>query len=176
MIADIGEFLRYFDGVNKRAIRDVTALPAEAETWRPATGDGENAWSIGEIAAHMATSRLFFTGAFEGAGWVAAPWDGPSQTREDWVALLNDSAARVRERLGALPPEALRRKVDSIDTPGLQFSAWRLLMMMVEHDVHHRSQVQTYVGIMGWPVTQIFGRTAEQVGLLAVPPKAPKER
>jgi hypothetical protein len=67
MITDIASFLGYFEGVNKRALRDIGSLPAAAETWR--------------------------------------------------------------------------------------------------HDVHHRSQIDTYAGIAGWPVQQIFGRTAEQVGL-----------
>ena len=36
-------------------------------------------------------------------------------------------------------------------------------MMMAEHDVHHRSQIDAYAGINGWPIEHIFGRTAEQV-------------
>ena len=37
-------------------------------------------------------------------------------------------------------------------------------MMMVEHDIHHRSQIDTYSGINGWDVPHIYGRSAEQVG------------
>jgi hypothetical protein len=42
-------------------------------------------------------------------------------------------------------------------------------MMMLEHDVHHRSQIDTYAGLEQWPVQQIFGRTAEEVALGAPP-------
>jgi hypothetical protein len=38
-------------------------------------------------------------------------------------------------------------------------------MMMAEHDIHHRSQIDAYAGVMSWPVQQIFGRRAEDVGL-----------
>ena len=38
-----------------------------------------------------------------------------------------------------------------------------LLMMMAEHDIHHRSQIMTYAGINRWPVQQVFGRTYEEV-------------
>ncbi len=31
MITDIDAFLRYFDGVHRRALRDIGALPPEAE-------------------------------------------------------------------------------------------------------------------------------------------------
>jgi uncharacterized damage-inducible protein DinB len=39
-------------------------------------------------------------------------------------------------------------------------------MMMLEHDVHHRSQIDTYAGLNGWEVPQIYGRAAEQIGAL----------
>jgi uncharacterized damage-inducible protein DinB len=42
-------------------------------------------------------------------------------------------------------------------------SGWRVLMMMMEHDIHHRSQIDTYAGINGWPVPDIYGRSAEQI-------------
>ncbi len=51
-----------------------------------------------------------------------------------------------------------------LDTDGA-LSGWRLLMMMLEHEIHHRSQVDTYAGLQGWPVPDIYGRSAEQVGL-----------
>ncbi len=38
-------------------------------------------------------------------------------------------------------------------------------MLMLEHDVHHRSQIDTYAGLQGWDVPDIYGRSAEQVGL-----------
>jgi uncharacterized damage-inducible protein DinB len=39
-------------------------------------------------------------------------------------------------------------------------------MMMMEHDIHHRSQIDTYAGMNGWDVPQIYGRQAEQIGRL----------
>ena len=42
-------------------------------------------------------------------------------------------------------------------------SGWRILMMMTEHEVHHRSQIDAYAGLQGWPVPDIFDRSAESV-------------
>jgi uncharacterized damage-inducible protein DinB len=53
-----------------------------------------------------------------------------------------------------------------IDSPGRALSGWRLLMMMLEHEVHHRSQIDTYAGLMGWPVPHIFGRSKESIDAL----------
>jgi hypothetical protein len=36
-------------------------------------------------------------------------------------------------------------------------------MMMLEHEVHHRSQIDSYAGLEGWPVPDIFGRSAETI-------------
>jgi uncharacterized damage-inducible protein DinB len=165
VISDIELFLKFFDGLNRRALRDIGALPEAAETWRPPGGDGEGGWDISEIVAHMASSRLYFADAYALGEWTAEPWEPPMKTRQDWLAALESSAQRFREKLAGTPSEWLNRRVDSLDTPGLTYSAWRLLMMMTEHEVHHRSQIETYAGIMDWPVQHIFGRSAEEVGL-----------
>lgn len=163
MISSMREFLAYFDGVQKRARRDVAALPAAAESWRPPAGEGEKAWDIRQLVAHMAGGRLYFAHAYRDEGWVYDPWPTPLTDRASWLAALDQSAATFRSLLAETPDDWLRRKIDAIDTPGLQLSGWRLLLMMVEHDVHHRSQIDTYAGLNGWDVPQIFDRRAEEV-------------
>jgi len=163
MFSDIETFLRYFDGVHRRAVRDIGSLPPEAESYRPETGEGEGAWSIGEIVRHMAGSRLYFARAYRGEGWVFDFTLRETESRADWLRCLEESMAEFRRQLTDTPPEWLIRKVQMIDTDGT-LSGWRILMMCLEHDVHHRSQIETYAGLQGWPVQHIYGRSAEQVG------------
>ena len=165
MITDIDAFLRYFDAVHRRALRDIGALPPEAERWAPSGGgEGENAWSIGEIVRHIAGTRMYWARAYRGEGWIA-DWDVPITERQSsWLPALEAAAAEFRKRLEGTPPEWLTRKVPLIDTDG-SLSGWRLLMMMLEHEIHHRAQIDTYAGLQGWPVPDIYGRSAEQVGL-----------
>jgi uncharacterized damage-inducible protein DinB len=165
VITDIGSFLRYFDAVHRRAVRDIDALPAEAEGWAPPRGEGENAWGIGEIVRHMAGSRLYFARAYRGEGWVA-DWPPPINTedRSTWLPALEASAAEFRRRIEGTPDDWLTRRVPLIDSEGT-ISGWRILMMMAEHDIHHRSQIDTYAGLNGWEPPHIYGRSAEQVGL-----------
>lgn len=161
MITSMDAFLRYFDSVNRRALRDVGALPPEADGWKPATGEGEKAWSINGIVGHMAGSRLYFASAYRGEGWVFPP-PRDVGSRDRWLPALEESAADFRSQLQDTPDAWLERKVKMIDTDG-ELSGWRLLVMMLEHDIHHRSQIDTYSGINGWDVPDIFGRSAEQV-------------
>lgn len=162
MIRTIEQFLRYFDAVHRRAVRDVAALPPEADGWAPATGTGEGAWSINGLVGHMAGSRLYFASAYRGEGWISPPAPDVSR-RETWVRALEQSAAQLREKLAGTPDGWLDRKVAMIDTDGA-LSGWRVLMMMVEHDIHHRSQIDTYAGMNGWPVPDIYARSAETIG------------
>jgi uncharacterized damage-inducible protein DinB len=164
MFTSIEAFLRYFEGVNRRAVRDIAALPPEADGWTPASGDGENAWSINKLIGHMAGSRLYFASAYRGEGWISPP--PPDVSRRDlWVPALETSFAAFCDRVGGTPDAWLTRKVETIDS-GFGLSGWRVLMMMVEHDIHHRSQIDTYAGLNGWDVPQIYNRSAETIGSL----------
>lgn len=164
MIADIPSFLRYFDGVHARTARDVSTLPAEAEAWHPpASGDEESSWGVPDIVRHVAEARLFFAGAFLGEGWVWDPWEELLPRKESWVPALDRSREMFGSRLAEGSPERLRERVEPIAGEGPSLSGWRVLLMMVEHEVAHRSQLTTYAGLNGWPVNQIFGRTNEWV-------------
>jgi uncharacterized damage-inducible protein DinB len=164
MLTSISGFLRYFDAVNRRAMRDIAAFPPEADGWAPRLGEGENAWSINTLVGHMAGSRLYFASAYSGTGWISpAPPD--VSRRDQWVPALEASAAEFRRQLEGTPDDWLERKVEMIDTDAA-LSGWRVLMMMMEHDIHHRSQIDTYAGMNGWDVPQIYGRQAEQIGRL----------
>lgn len=162
MFTSIDVFLRYFEGANRRAMRDIAALPAEADGWTPATGEGEKAWSINKLVGHMCGSRLYFASAYSGEGWISSPPPDVS-TREKWLPALEVSFEEFRERIAGTPNEWLERRVAMIDSDGT-LPGWRLLMMMLEHDIHHRSQIDTYAGMNGWDVPQIYNRTAETIG------------
>ena len=163
MFRSVDGFLRYFEGVNRRAMRDIAALPPEAEGWRPATGQGEKAWSINQLVGHMCGSRLYFASAYAGQGWISPPPPDVAK-QESWVPALQASFEAFKEKIGATPDEWLDRRVDMIDTPGATLPGWRLLLMMMEHDIHHRSQIDTYGGINGWDVPDIYNRSAETIG------------
>jgi uncharacterized damage-inducible protein DinB len=86
-------------------------------------------------------------------------------SQRTWVPWLEASAGRFVTLLRETPAEWLSRRIEMIDTPGT-LPGWRLLMMMLEHEVHHRSQIDTYAGLQGWQVPQIFERTFESIAKL----------
>lgn len=174
MITSIDAFLRYFDAVHRRAMRDVSALPPEADGWAPPAGEGEAGWSINVLVGHMAGSRLYFASAYRGEGWISPP-PPDVRRRDQWLPALDASAAQLRDALAGTPDDWLQRKVRMIDSDGA-LSGWRVLMMMLEHDIHHRSQIDTYAGLNGWPVPDIYGRSAETIGSLQDAERAKAQR
>jgi uncharacterized damage-inducible protein DinB len=164
VFTSIDVFLRYFDSVNRRAMRDIGALPPEADGWTPASGDGENAWSINKLVGHMCGSRLYFASAYRGEGWIS-PRPPDVSRRDQWLPSLAASATEFREKLAGTPNEWLERRVEMIDSGG-SLQGWRVLLMMMEHDIHHRSQIDTYAGLNGWDVPDIYNRSAETIGAL----------
>jgi len=164
VFTNVDAYINYFEGAHKRSVRDVSALPPAAASYEPETGEGENAWGIGEIVRHMAGARLYFIRAYRDEGWFFSDELRAADTQDDWVPCLEESANLVVERLTSTPAEWLTRKIKMIDTDRA-LSGWRILMMNLEHEVHHRSQIDTYAGLQGWDVPHIYGRSAEQVGL-----------
>ena len=64
-------------------------------------------------------------------------------------------------RLAGLDDGALASPRRDLD--GATVKAWRFLMAMVEHEVHHRSQLDCYLALAGVEPPQIFGRRMEDV-------------
>jgi uncharacterized damage-inducible protein DinB len=163
VITDIASYLRFFESVRRRTERDVAALPPTAAAWRPPAIGGESGWSIGQIVGHLGASRLYFASAYRSEGWIWTRPDVDADDQRTWLPWLDASATRFTALLQETPIEWLTRRIDMIDTPGSALSGWRLLMMMLEHEVHHRSQIDSYAGLEGWPVPDIFGRSAETI-------------
>ena len=166
MITDIASYLRFFDSMRRRTERDVAALPPLAAAWRPPAADGEAGWRIGEIVGHIGGSRLYFASTYRGEGWIAGPPEVDRDDQRTWVPWLKASAERFTALLKDTPNDWLTRRIEMIDTPGATLSGWRVLMMMLEHEVHHRSQIDAYAGLQGWAVPDIFGRSAETIQAL----------
>jgi uncharacterized damage-inducible protein DinB len=63
-------------------------------------------------------------------------------------------------RLAGVPDARLAEKVEDLD--GGRRSAWRFLMAMVEHEVHHRSQLDAWLALAGTEPPHIYGYSMEE--------------
>ncbi|KOP80769.1 damage-inducible protein DinB [Lysinibacillus sp. FJAT-14745] len=161
MIHEIEEYVKYLDGVHKRTMQYVKVIPDELLNWKPS----EDKFSIGDLLRHIASSRLMFLGIFEQGSWTYAGHDsGKGTSLEDISNYLESCQIKLTEGLLKMGNDILSKKV--LTLLGHEVSAWRILMSIPEHEIHHRGQISTYLQINKIEPPQIFGLKIEQVKTL----------
>ena len=165
MIQDVNSVINYFGSIRRRTIHFIQAVPTDKIDWAPQ----KNEFSCGDIVRHLAATELMFVNAV-----VLGIWSYSGHSR-DLGASLSETASYLEAchlkaitRLEGLSSSKLHMRQPSIN--GSPVKAWRLLMAMVEHEVHHRSQLAVYLTLMGAVAPQIYGLGIEDVIALTSQP------
>ncbi len=158
MISDAGLFADYFGGVRRRTLVVAKALPEDAMDWSPMAGE----FTAGDILRHLAGAQQMYWNAFLGEGWRYPGHDRAlASDKSSALALLEGRQRELDALLRDTPAQVLRMRHP--DLAGRPFSAWRLLLMMVEHEVHHRSQLDCYLSQLGVTPPHLFGAGVEDL-------------
>ena len=153
MISDVATFVAYFDRVYARTLEVAQACPAERYAWAPRPGELTTA----EVIRHIASTEVMHvhrvaTGSFA--------YPGHSDHLGPPVAYLVQCHDQARHLLLAMPPARLDALVEAF---GGRIAGWRLLLGMIEHEVHHRSQLCSYLAALGLVPPPLFGLSLEQL-------------
>jgi uncharacterized damage-inducible protein DinB len=153
MLKDMPSYLTYLNRVRERTLLALDRIPADQLAWTPRAGE----FTLGDIARHFGASEQMFVDAALGAGWHY-----PGHRAEIWGVTLDDIRAKLERthtdalaRLRSAGDAALNAKQP--DLKGNPISAWRMLMLLIEHEIHHRSQLDTYLMLLGVEPPQVFG-------------------
>ena len=158
-IQTIQPFLRYFRNVRERTMRVVRCIPEDKLDWSYRPGK----FSFGDLMRHLATvERYMFAENVQGKpsrypGHGRELADGPENVLAFFNHLHQESVA-IFSRLSA---EDLQKKC--VTPGGTSITVWKWLRAMVEHEIHHRSQIYTYLGMLGIQTPPIYGLTSEEV-------------
>ena len=160
MIASVPAFTEYWDGVRRRTVGFFRMIPSDMIDWAPRAGE----YTCGDIVRHVATSESMFTGVVAAAVWR---YDGHGRTLgaslEQGLALLEARHAAALRVLANAGDAALAAARPPLEPGGRPIRGWRVLMAMCEHEVHHRSQLASYLTLMGVDAPDIFGLGVEDV-------------
>jgi len=160
MIASPRAFADYFDGVRRRTLGFFRVIPADRVDWAPKDGE----YTCGDIVRHVAASERMFAGAVcDGAWTYGGHARAKAPTLEAALADLDAAHAECAARLRELGDGALETPRPPLEPGAAPVRAWRLLLAMVEHEVHHRSQLASYLTWMGVEAPDIFGLGVEDV-------------
>lgn len=152
------ELISNFEGVRKRTLKYVSVLPEHLMEWRP----DDHKFSIGDIIRHLGSAELMFYHAIRDNVWA---YDGhdvdKGRTLPEAIHYLQRCHDRVIQGLNQMEDEQLTKKVKNYI--GFEVSAWRLIMAMTEHEIHHRGQLSAYMQANQISPPQIFGLKIEQI-------------
>lgn len=156
---NFSDFLDYYEKVRTRTMKIVKCIPPDQLEWTLQEGK----FTLGDIVRHL--------GAIERYMYAENVQGKPSKYKgcgvdmaEGYDAVLDFFETTHRESM-----EIFRRLTDEeingkCETPGgAGITVWKWLRLMAEHEVHHRGQLYTYLGVLGIKTPPIYGLTSEQL-------------
>ena len=159
MTFDLEEFLAHFEKVRGRTRRVAACIPDDRVEWTYKPG----AFTLGDLVRHIAVTERYIwaetvhrrQSRYVAHGRELA--DGREQVLSFLDRLHEESMALFR----SLTPQML---VEKCATPeGALLTTWKWLRMMPEHEIHHRGQIYTMLGMLDIPAPSLYGMTAAQV-------------
>jgi len=156
---NIREFLDYYEKVRQRTLKVIACIPAEQYDWSYREGK----FSFADIIRHIATIERYMYGEnvqqkpsrYPGHGRELA--DGP----ENVLEFFNRMCGESMQIFNRLSDEDLQQKC--VTPGGTPITTWKWLRAMVEHEIHHRAQIYTYLGMLDIATPPIYGLTSEEV-------------
>jgi len=158
-VSDAGSFVRYFDRVRERTLRVARLIPPDRVEWSHHDG----AFTLGDLVRHLAATERHMFG--ENVQGLPSRYPGYGTELAQGLDGILDYMERMHtetvEILSRLSTDDLQRRCP---TPGgVTLPVWKWLRAMVEHEVHHRGQLYTMLGILGVPTPPLYGLTERQV-------------
>jgi uncharacterized damage-inducible protein DinB len=158
-IRTVQPFLQYFGNIRERTMRVARCVPADKVEWSYAPGK----FTLGDLLRHIAiTERYLFAENIQGK---------PSRYTthgKEWADGL-DNILALMDRLHGESMSIFEKLTDAdlqnkcVSVAGTDVVIWKLLRSMVEHEIHHRAQLYTCLGILGVSTPPLYGITSEEV-------------
>ena len=158
-IQTIKPFLQYFHNIRERTMRVARCIPPDKIEWTYAEGR----FTLGDLLRHIAaTERYLFAENIQGKPSLYATHGKElADGLENILALMERLHAESMEILGKLSDADLQVKRRNVG--GMDMAVWKWLRAMTEHEIHHRGQIYTYLGMLGVTTPSLYGLTSEEV-------------
>lgn len=164
MIQDIDSFCKYFESIRRRTLNYIRTIPPEQIDWSPAEGR----FSCGDLVRHLAGTEETYVGVVIDSKWLyRGHAKGEYNTLDEVIAHMNQTHESAMARLKTVSDSELNELRPSPVPDARPVKMWRWLMVMVEHEVHHRSELASYLTMIGVEPPQIYGLSVEELSELA---------
>ena len=160
MIGSTTDFIKYFEGIRHRTLNYIRVVPSDRLGWTPKEGE----FTCADIIRHIiAAEKMFVRVAMEGKWKYEGHELEDEQSLDELIALLEFTHLEAMEKLEQFPDQDLTAPRYGPKGEGHPVKAWRWLMAMSEHEIHHRSQLAVYLSLMGVQPPHIFGLGVEDL-------------
>jgi uncharacterized damage-inducible protein DinB len=165
MIQTTTDFIKYFEGVRRRTMNYIRVVPADRLAWSPKEGE----FTCADIVRHILAAEKMFVRVVTEGRWNYESHEADSeQSLVDLIALLESTHTETMKKLEQFPDQNLNEPRFGPKKEGHPLKAWRWLMAMTEHEIHHRSQLAVYLSLMDVQPPHIFGLGVEDLIALSV--------
>ena len=165
MIQSTTDFIKYFDSVRRRTLNYIRIVPADRLGWSPKEGE----FTCADIIRHIIMTEVMFVRVATEGRWKYEGHESERrQSLDELIAQLETTHAESMEKLKQFPDQDLNEPRYGPEGKGHPLKAWRWLMAMTEHEIHHRSQLAVYLSLMNVQPPHIFGLGVEDLIALSV--------
>lgn len=142
---------------NATTAKVIAATPNVNLDYRPS----EKCMTAGELVWHIASADvMFLDGILSGAFGQGPAKPENVKTPAEIAAWYTENVTARTEKLAAYTPEETARILDFYGF--IQAPAAGILTIAMNHSIHHRGQLSSYLRPMGGKVPSIYGPSADE--------------
>jgi len=158
-INDVQSFLAYYERIRERTLRVIKCIPIDKIEWTFKEGK----FTFGDLLRHIAAlERYMFAENFRGKPSSYPGHDSAlAEGYENIIAFMGRMHAETCEIISKLSTDDLQKKC--LTPGGAEITVWKWMRSMIEHEIHHRAQIYTYLALLGVETPPLYGLTSEEV-------------
>ncbi len=158
-MTNFSDFLDYYEKVRARTSKVVSCIPSDKIEWRIQEGK----FSLGDIIRHLAAieRHMYAENAKQKPSKYKGCGVNLAEGYENVISFFNQSHLESMKIFRSLTEEDAHKKC--VTPGGASITIWKWLRLMAEHEIHHRGQLYTYLGVLGVSAPPIYGLTSEEV-------------
>lgn len=143
-------FVKDWNRVHKQTARALAAAPGEKFDWKP----GEGMFTLRQLVTHLPNAEAAIVRSALAGSMQKVSLELDNASVDEIVEKFNSSHSGLAEEVSALSLDQLNETVEAF---GRQMPRIVLLRAMIEHEIHHRGQLYTYLRLAGVEPPALYG-------------------